>query len=111
MSDSSVEKISQLLDNDPVSDAERQNTILRPSDNKTQAHLPFLFGDFKSKAKVTVPPLNRDTAQRFTAVRQSLPIFEHRNEILNAINQHQVVVISGETGKCLLEQALVIRLD
>lgn len=100
ISDSSIEKIAQLLEIDPVSDAERQNTIFRPSDNKSQAHLPFMFGDFKTKSKVTVPPMNRDTAQRYTSVRQSLPIFEHRTEILNAINQHQVVVISGETGKC-----------
>lgn len=96
---SSIEKIEQLLENDPVSDAERQNTILRPNDNKSQAHLPFMFGDFQTKTKVTVPPINRDTARQFTSVRQSLPIFEHRHEILTAINQHQVVVISGETGK------------
>lgn len=101
ISESSIEKIEQLLENDPVSDVERQNTILRPNDNQSQAHLPFMFGDFQSRTKVTVPPMNRDTGQRFTAVRESLPIFEHRHEILTAINQHQVVVISGETGKLL----------
>lgn len=103
--DSSFEKIEQLLETDPVSDAERQNTILRPTDNKSQAHLPFMFGDFHSKTKVTVPPLNKDTAHRFTSVRQSLPIFEHRDEILSAINQHQVVVISGETGKWQVDKS------
>lgn len=106
LTDESYEKIDQLLQVDPVTEAERQNTILRPNDDsKSQAHLPFMFGDFQSKTKVTVPPANKDTAQRFTEVRQSLPIFEHRAKILTAINQHQVVVISGETGKRWLQKS------
>lgn len=100
LTDESLEKIDQFLASNPVTDVERQNTILRPNEsNRNQAQLPFMFGDFQSKTRVTVPPPNKDTAQQFTAVRQSLPIFEHRDEILAAINQHQVVVISGETGK------------
>lgn len=101
-----MDKIDNLLQSDPVSEAERQNTILRPTDNKSQAHLPFMFGDFHSKTKVTVPPANKDTMQLFTHVRQSLPIFQHRDEILYAIEQHQVVVISGETGKCDCDDAV-----
>lgn len=101
LSDSSFDKIDKLLETDPITDAERQNTILRPTDNQSQAHLPFMFGDFHSRTKVTVPPPNKDSDQRYAAVRQGLPIYEHRDEILDAINQHQVVVISGETGKLI----------
>lgn len=110
LSNESYEKIDRLLAADPVSEVERQNTILRPMDNsKSQAHLPFMFGDFQSRTKVTVPPPNKDTAQQFTAVRHSLPIFEHRDEILTAINQHQVVVISGETGKLVHRKSRILK--
>lgn len=97
LSENSIEKIGEFLEKDPLNDIERQTTILRPNDSKSQAHLPFMFGDSRSKTKVTVPPLTNGTEQ-FTKVRQSLPIFEYRDGILSAINQHQVVVISGETG-------------
>lgn len=31
-------------------------------------------------------------------VRRSLPIFPYREDLLAAINEHQVLVIEGETG-------------
>lgn len=98
LSDNSIEKITELLKHDPLNDHEKQNSILRPNDRNSQAHLPFMFGDSRSKTKVTIPPLTKGT-EKFESVRQNLPIFEYRSDILSAINEYQVVVISGETGK------------
>lgn len=77
--------------------SENESIILRPAETNSHAHLPFMFGDSRSKARVTVPPQPRGN-ESFHAVRQSLPIFDYRDAILDAIHQHQVVVISGETG-------------
>lgn len=46
---------------------------------------------------LTIPPIIQCSVQSQT-IRKSLPIFKYRNDILNAIGEHQVVVISGETG-------------
>lgn len=97
LSETSIQNISDLLASDPLVENEKQNIFIRQNDTSGHAHLPFMFGDSRAKAKVTVPPLTSGTGS-LNAVRQSLPIFEHRDEILAAIQQHQVVVISGETG-------------
>lgn len=100
LSDDTTERISKLQNDDPVSAAEKEMNILRPTQSQSQshAHLPFMFGDSRTKPRLTIPPKTNGD-QQFTNVRQSLPIFEYRNNILAAIDQHQVVVISGETGK------------
>lgn len=50
--------------------------------------------EFKSSSvMLTVPP-----AVDVMPSRKILPIFEFRNEILTAIDKHQVIVISGQTG-------------
>lgn len=98
LSDESYEKIATFLEQNPLNEADKQNTIFPPNESQHQVHLPFMFGDSRSKIRVTVPPLVQ-ASQHFASVRQSLPIYEYRDEILAAINQHQVIVVSGETGK------------
>lgn len=39
--------------------------------------------------------LNKQSMQE---VRRSLPIFPYREDLLAAINEHQILVIEGETG-------------
>lgn len=41
------------------------------------------------------PNVNRESDEK----RKQLPIFAYREKIMDAINQNQVVIISGETGK------------
>lgn len=97
LSNNTVDKLVELFANDPVSDAEKENTVVRPMVGQSHAHLPFMFGDARTKARVTIPPMTLG-ADEYRTARESLPIFEYRDDILRAINQHQVVVISGETG-------------
>ena len=97
LTNNTVDKLVELFANDPVSDVEKESTVFRSNEGQSHAHLPFMFGDSRSKARVTVPP-KTIANNNYTAARHSLPIFEYRDEILGAINQHQVVVISGETG-------------
>lgn len=68
-----------------------------PEPDRSDVQMPSLFGDYQTNVRVTVPPMTYGT-EVYTKVRQSLPIFEYRDEILSAINQHQVVVVFGETG-------------
>lgn len=98
----SVEYIAKLLETDPANEAEKNNTIRRPIDQKRSSdeHVPFTFGDYRTKIRVTIPPPTSGT-ERFQATRQNLPIYEYRAEILSAINQNQVVVVSGETGQSM----------
>ncbi len=35
---------------------------------------------------------------KFTTFRQKLPVFDRKDEILDRIRRHRVVIISGETG-------------
>lgn len=98
LSNGSIEQITQWLKLNPSSDTENVNTNNRPIDCTTQAHLPFIFGDSRWRSQVTIPPQTTKT-EKFDSNRQNLPIFNLRTEILNVIEQNQVVVISGETGR------------
>lgn len=37
-------------------------------------------------------------ARRLLADRQQLPVFQHRQKVLDALRRHRVVVVAGETG-------------
>lgn len=62
--------------------------------------MPFGFGDTRTRLRLTVPPVVHNTAHN--EARQSLPIYKYRDNILNAITNNQVCVISAETGTRLL---------
>lgn len=57
-----------------------------------------LLGNHHSKAFSTVPP-STNIDPNIRKVRDSLPVFQYREQILRAIEMNRVVVISGETGK------------
>ncbi|KAG5834335.1 hypothetical protein ANANG_G00260440 [Anguilla anguilla] len=44
------------------------------------------------------PPCPARSAQRLLRERQQLPVFQHRQRVLEAIRRHRVVVVAGETG-------------
>lgn len=96
----SIAAITSLLDRDPLTDEEKNASILTTIDRQHNTpRLPYSFtiGGDRSKKKFNVP-LKLNSNNAFTASRASLPIYEYRDNILDAINKNQVVVISGETG-------------
>lgn len=60
--------------------------------------LPFnLATDYPTRPPFRIPAATSN-ANRFKEFRASLPIFAHREEIIETIESNQVVIISGETG-------------
>lgn len=50
-----------------------------------------------SKKVPTVPAMAE--ALHLKAARENLPVYKFKHEILSAISQNQVIIVSGETGK------------
>lgn len=105
LSNQSIDVITNLLQSSPLTDEQRNLNILIQNENSTKEHvrLPFVatLSSDKTNAKITfgVPPEPRANALK--AMRENLPIFPHRQEILEVIKQNPVTVISGETGKLI----------
>lgn len=96
-----IAAISRLLDRVPLTDDEKNLSILTTVDkqnNTTRLPYSFTVGGDRSKNRFSIPSKLVDVNDAFQASRASLPIYEYRADILNAINSNQVVVISGETG-------------
>lgn len=73
--------------------------VAQPSINSSLGNhcIGNILGNHHSKFLPTVPkPVNIDPKIR--KIRESLPVFKYRREILEAIETHNIVVISGETG-------------
>lgn len=96
ISDDSIKQIARHLAVNPVADNEKINSVIKENVAGGEVHMPFVFGDTRTRLRLTVPPHVRNTA--YHGVRQSLPIYEYREMILDVIRNHQVCVISGETG-------------
>lgn len=96
ISEESIKNIAKLLAVNPVTNNEKINSVVKEKMAGDEVHMPFVFGDTRTRLRLTVPPLARNTA--YDDIRQSLPIYDYRDEILNVIRNHQVCVISGETG-------------
>lgn len=97
----SIAAISSLLERDPLTDEEKNASILTTLDKQHNTpRLPYSFtiGGVRSKKKFTIPSKLSNNKNAFTESRANLPIYEYRADILNAVNTNQVVVISGETG-------------
>lgn len=85
ISDESIDQIEHYL---------RINSTM--DDGNMEENVPFVFGDTWTRLHLTVPPPVQNAA--YNEVPQSLPIHDYRDEILGMIHNHQVCVISGETG-------------
>lgn len=79
----------------PWEESENLLTTFNPYND--HANVPFNF-DGRSRSKPSLPLLPKHIHE-FRDIRESLPIFVYRQEILDVIADNQVVVISGETGK------------
>lgn len=69
-----------------------QNIKIKKQSNRNFEHQDaLLFKEFKNKQ-------NNSKYQTFLDSRKSLPAWNKRDDILNIIQKHQVILISGETG-------------
>lgn len=96
--DVSIRNLDALLDQQPLTDHERSNQLM-PKHRTVQTHhatLPFSLRN-GARRRVPIPSIANETDE-FRATRMNLPIYPHRQQILDAIDANQVVVISGETG-------------
>ena len=50
--------------------------------------------------KADEPKLSEKEKKKMTLkeVRESLPVFQYREDLIEAIKEHQVLVVEGETG-------------
>lgn len=98
LSESSIKAIEQLMIDDSICNESEQHTNLQSNESQEiSSRLPLTYGNSKSTIQLTIPPMIELTDE-IRSVRESLPIYEYCREILDAIGNHQVVVISGETG-------------
>lgn len=81
--------------------------MLELTSNATEdEHFPLQDSSFEplgqglrtSHSRITIPPKPVNSRPSVTQARQKLPIFGHRNEILNLIKNNQIVVIESTTG-------------
>lgn len=96
----SIAAISKLLNGNPLTDEEKStNKLMCVGENNKASRLPYSFtvGADRSKKKWAVPAQVSQNGP-FAESRANLPIYEYRDNIIDAIDQNQVVVISGETG-------------
>ena len=63
----------------------------RPTEPMTAEHIQDRHQDWKKY-------IESHKGSHMMALRSKLPIAEHKDEILNAVNRNQVVLIAGETG-------------
>lgn len=68
------------------------NESVKPADSQGRGE-----DDYNQRREATVPP-KAPGAPTLKAMREALPSFEFRSQILEAINTNQVVIIEGETG-------------
>lgn len=98
ISPQSLQNIDALLRRNPLKPWETSNNLLTAfNPHNDQANVPFNF-DGRSRSKPSLPLLRKHNHE-FRDIRESLPIYVYRQEILDVIAANQVVVISGETGK------------
>ncbi|XP_033750300.1 LOW QUALITY PROTEIN: 3'-5' RNA helicase YTHDC2-like [Pecten maximus] len=108
----SRQQILNLLQRYPVSNKERQELIPRVDRNQ-----PNDVG--KELNKTTIGKLNNGVAQvppprsdsDLNAFREGLPVFKHRQNILDTLNNNRVILISGETGSGKTTQVPQMILD
>lgn len=92
----SQEHIARLLEQYPRADGENAEILLTETAPRSAAAFdaPSNGKRFVRNTLANENPLKE--------VREKLPIFAYRQEILKLINENQVVILSGATGMCNL---------
>jgi hypothetical protein len=67
-------------------------------DNKSLLPNPSLSQEICQSFLQFQSSQNKEIQQKISTQRRSLPIYQHKNEILSLIANNQVILISGETG-------------
>lgn len=99
ISDITMKNIEALLEQDPLTPNDCKDQLLTAHRAVQNNHTSLPFSMHRGeKRRIAVPPIVNDTDE-FRNFRISLPIHPYRQHILDAIDTHQVVVISGETGE------------
>lgn len=105
LSNQSIDLINELLQKSPLTDEEKNlNTLTHNLNNQNKdTRLPFTYtitsNNGNRKTVIGVPPAPKGNI--FKSIRENLPIFPYRQEILDTVDKNQVIVISGETGKSM----------
>ncbi|XP_057674377.1 ATP-dependent RNA helicase DHX29 isoform X2 [Corythoichthys intestinalis] len=55
-------------------------------------------GALRTSREILMKHRTSPLAQRLLAEREQLPVFQHRQRVLEALRRHRVVVVAGETG-------------
>lgn len=80
ISDESIDQIKRYLDaNVTMFEGKIEENVAGD-----YVHMPFRFGDTSRRLRLTVPPHVQNAA--YNGVRQSLPIYDFRDHILDVIN-------------------------
>lgn len=89
--------ISKLLQNASESSEKNQLIIDTKLTDIEEAQEIDSSESISNDVNIPVTPENGGPLKE---IRENLPIFSYRQEILNLINNNQVIVLSGATGKC-----------
>ncbi|XP_060076466.1 3'-5' RNA helicase YTHDC2-like [Ylistrum balloti] len=108
----SRQQILNLLQRYPVSSKERQE--LKPRVDRNQPN-----DVCKELNKTTIGKLNNGVAQvppahcdsDLKSFREGLPVFKHKQKILDALNSNRIILVSGETGSGKTTQVPQMILD
>ncbi|XP_036365710.1 3'-5' RNA helicase YTHDC2-like isoform X2 [Octopus sinensis] len=93
----SRQHIRTLMQRYPLTNKERQDLFPKPEKS---------LGDGRDIMKTSVGRLSNGVPQvppksgesTVSGLRETLPIYQHSDEILQALDSHQVVLVTGETG-------------
>lgn len=107
LSESTIDTISTLVKDEPIcNEMERCTNFESIETQSSDSQLPPMYSNTKPRIELKIPPFIKPI-DAIKAVRESLPIYEYRDEILDTIGKHQVIVISGETGMFIVTERIV----
>lgn len=90
--------INNLLQKYPVDESKIQRLTGIKQSEVNAVQITDDIGNEETVAKYNIPIIPADGGP-LKDTREKLPIFKHRQDILNLINANQVIVLSGATGK------------
>ena len=77
---------------------ENEHSAKKPRKHPVESVSKMPSAEIQKKHSVWQESMKSNKGSQMMAVRKTLPIAEHRDEILAKVRNHQVVLIAGETG-------------